>query len=77
MDVERLEEEVVLVKKEMISFINFYKDQVLSSLVKQCNELQHLLGKLQINVLCSIVWYGMVSQYLEVVILLNYYWYMY
>ena len=44
MEVSRFKEELLLIKKEMIGFMSFYKDGILPSLHRQKTELQAALS---------------------------------
>jgi len=43
MEVERFGEELVLLKKEMMSFMSFYKDSILLSILEEKRQLQATL----------------------------------
>lgn len=43
MEIARFDEEVKLLQKEMMSFVNFYKSKVLPSLVEEQKRLENLL----------------------------------
>ena len=43
MEIARFDEEVKLLQKEMMSFVNFYKSKVLPSLVQEQKRLENLL----------------------------------
>lgn len=40
MEVERFQEELVLLKKEMMGFMSFYKDSILPSILEDKRQLQ-------------------------------------
>lgn len=44
MEVERYTEELVLLKKEMMGFMSFYKDSILPSILEQKTQLQASLS---------------------------------
>lgn len=44
MEVDRLKEEIELLKKEMLSFLNYYIHNVLPRLRKELEELKHIKG---------------------------------
>ena len=51
MEIARFQEEVELLEKEMMSFVNFYKSKVLPSLLQEQQRLENLLkGMSQIYV---------------------------